>query len=70
MLDKSQVTEPAAIFWFFDAYAECNAISRSIRRSEIAAHAEMESQENAVKATQGSNLGLNKISAHRDYFLC
>jgi hypothetical protein len=39
MLDKSQVTEPAAIF--FDACAECNAISRSIHRSEIAAHAKM-----------------------------
>ena len=58
MLDKSQVTEPAAIFGGFDACAECNAISRSIHRSEIAAHAEMEeSQENAVKATQESNLG-------------
>jgi hypothetical protein len=62
MLDKSQVTELAAIF-FIDACAECNTISRSIHRSEIAAHAKMEeSQENAVKATQGSNLGRTRLT--------
>ena len=61
MLNKSQVTEPAAIF--FDACAECNAISRSIHRSEIAAHAKMEeSQENAVKATQESNLSRTRLA--------
>jgi len=49
MLNKSQVTEPAAIF--FDACAECNAISRPIDRSEIAAHAKMEeSQEKRRKS--------------------